>query len=312
MAQSEKQRSWESTRYFLAGLVPWVPVFIAKDIINQRVPAGLETQLLVVVVIGTCLLGLVGFREGVYNARPNRAALLIGLGSGALYFSLSIALPQRGLGQGCGVLVAFWIVMMAAAVQSSSKLNARFIASFPAPATPAPVLSGQMRHFLEESAMNDPDAYVITPDLAGPGPAYGQILNLVLSRVGLVDHLSQVRRGMGLILWEEITGMEVVRREGEHTESGGLMIILAHPRAFRKRTSLSQRIGHLMFPGTSALIDIPAELLSVPPEDILATVPRYTSLLAPAQDGARLVRVPAATQLPTTSRHEQGAEEDGE
>jgi hypothetical protein len=55
MEQSEKQRSWEGTRYFLAGLVPWVPVFLAKDIVNQRVPAGLETPLLVVVVIGTCL-----------------------------------------------------------------------------------------------------------------------------------------------------------------------------------------------------------------------------------------------------------------
>jgi hypothetical protein len=143
--------------------------------------------------------------------------------------------------------------------------------------------------------MNDPDAYVITPDLAGPGPVYGQILNLVLSQVGLVDHMSQGLRGMGLILWEEITGMEIGRAEGEHTESGGLTIILAHPQAFRKQTSLSQRINHLVFPGTSPFVSIPAEMLSVPPEDILAAVPRYTSLLVPAQDGARLVRVPAGT-----------------
>ena len=172
MAQSEKQRQREKVRYWIAGLAAWLPVIVAKDIIHQHVPPSLETPFLVVVVTGSCLLGLAGFREGVYNSRPNRAALLIGLGSGALYFSLSIALPQRGLGQACGVLVAFWIVMMAAAVQSSSKLSARFRASFPAPASPAPVLSVEMRHFLEESAMNDPDAYVIYPDRAGIGPAY--------------------------------------------------------------------------------------------------------------------------------------------
>jgi hypothetical protein len=36
----------------------------------------------------------------------------------------------------------------------------------------------------------------------------------------------------------------------------------------------------------------------VPPEDILAAVPRYTSLLAPAEDASRLVRVSAVTQPP--------------
>jgi hypothetical protein len=71
------------------------------------------------------------------------------------------------------------------------------------------------------------------------------------------------------------------------------------------------RVGLVDFPGTSPFVNIPADMLSVPLEDILAAVPRYTSLLASAQDGARLARMPAATQLPTTSQHKQEAEEDG-
>ena len=296
MPQSEKQRRWETTRYSLAGLALWVPVFFARDIINQHVPAALETPLLVVVVTGACLLGLAGFREGVYNARPNRSAFLLGLGGGGLYFSLSLAFLQKGLGQVCGVFLAFWIVMMAAAVQSSSKLNARFRASFPAPEMLAPALSDEMRRFLEESAIHDPDAYVVYPEHAGREPAYPQTPSLILSRVGLVDLASQLPRPIGLILWEEMTGMVVVRPEGEHNESGTLEIILANPQAFRKRVSLSKRINHLVVPGTAPFVDIPAEMLAVPPEDILAAVPRYTSLLAPAEDESRLVRVPAATQ----------------
>jgi hypothetical protein len=281
MPQSEKQRSWETTPYSLAGLALWLPVILARDIINQHVPAALETPLLVVVLTGSCLLGLAGFREGVYNSRPNRSAVLLGLGGGGLFFSLSLAFLDKEMGQVCGVFLAFWIVVMASVSESSSKLNARFRASFPAPATPAPVLSGEMRHFLEESATNDPDAYVIYPDRVGLRPVYRQAPYLILSRVGLVDHASQGQRGMGLILWDEIRGMVVVRREGEHTGSGTLMIILANPRAFHKRTSLYKRIDHLVFPGTSPFVNIPAEMLSVPPEDILAAVPLMPFLSEP-------------------------------
>ena len=347
MPQSEKQRRWEFTRYSLAGLALWLPVILARDILYQHVPAALEIPLLVVVVTGSCLLGLAAFREGIDKSRPNRSAFLLGLGMGALFFSVGLALLQEGLGQACGVVVAFWIVMMAAAVRLSSLLNGRFRASFPSPATPAPALSGEMRRFFEESASNDPDAYVIYPDRAGLRracrqmpllmlfcgwpvffifviPAWWSTIfvvfavvgvglcamqlfdliyrlvrwtpSLILSREGMVDHASQGRRGMGLIPWDEIRGMVVNRREGEHTGSGSLMIILANPRAFRKRVSLYQRINHLMFPGTYPFLSISPPMLSVPPEDVLAAVLRYTSLLAPAEDESRLVRVPAATQ----------------
>jgi hypothetical protein len=94
-----------------------------------------------------------------------------------------------------------------------------------------------------------------------------------------------------------MTGMDIGRREGEQTRFGTLLIIVANPKALRRRASLLERILYLSFPTPSAPLSISQCMLSEPTEDILATVPRYTSLLAPAQDEARLVRVSAAAQL---------------